>query len=47
MRLQVHPFAHWRRAVCPDAPLTLALLAEFAKINLWDYTPHAYHVNCA
>lgn len=44
-RLQVHPFNHWRAACRPDAPLDLALLDEFSKINKWDYTPLAYHVN--
>ncbi len=44
-RLQVHPFNDWRAACCPQAPLSLKLLDEFSRINKWDYTPRAYHVN--
>jgi predicted phosphodiesterase len=47
MRLQVHPFNHWRARHRPAAPLTADLLAEFAKINPWDYTPQAYWLNRA
>jgi len=44
-RLQLIPFLRWRQACCPDAPLTMELVSEFSKINRWDYTPLAYHVN--
>ena len=46
-RLQLIPFLRWREAICPDAPLRVELLDEFAKVNRWDYTPLAYHVNIA
>ena len=45
-RLQLHPFLHWRKACHPDAPPCRELLEEFSRINKWDYTPPAYHVNC-
>lgn len=45
-RLRIVPFLAWRAAQRPDAPLTPDLLAEFATINPWTYTPAAYHVNC-
>ncbi len=44
-RLQLIPFLLWREAGCPNAPLRVELLDEFAKVNRWDYTPLAYHVN--
>jgi len=44
-RLQLIPFLRWRQACCPDAPLAMELVGEFSKINRWDYTPLAYHVN--
>jgi predicted phosphodiesterase len=44
-RLQIHPFNHWRRVCRPNAPLDMKLLDEFSRIDKWDYTPPAYHVN--
>lgn len=44
-RLQVLPFLNWHHATCPAAPLTAALLPEFARANIWDYTPAGFHVN--
>jgi len=44
-RLQLLPFILWREACCPAAPFGLALLEPFSRINKWDYTPKAYHVN--
>ena len=44
-RLRISPFMAWRAACRPDAPVTPALLAEFATIDPWAYTPAAYHLN--
>ncbi len=44
-RLQVHPFNDWRKACHPQEPFSLKLLDEWSKVNKWDYTPRAYHVN--
>jgi hypothetical protein len=44
-RLRISPFMAWRAACRPGAPITPALLAEFATIDPWAYTPAAYHVN--
>lgn len=44
-RLRIHPFLRWRQVRHPGAPLTPALLAEFARIDPWEYIPSAYHVN--
>jgi predicted phosphodiesterase len=44
-RLQVHPFIHWHKACFPQEPQSMALLEQFSRINKWDYTPRAYHVN--
>ena len=41
-RLQVHPFLHWRQAVCPDAPLTPSLRLAFAEVDAERYRPPAY-----
>jgi diadenosine tetraphosphatase ApaH/serine/threonine PP2A family protein phosphatase len=38
-------FVCWREICCPEAPLTQELLEEFNKVNPWNYTPLAYHVN--
>ncbi len=44
-RLRVYPFLQWRAATWPDAPLSFELLGEFAKADVWDYTPLGFHVN--
>ncbi len=44
-RLRVLPFLSWHQATCPTAPLTADLLPEFARANIWDYTPRGFHVN--
>jgi predicted phosphodiesterase len=44
-RLRVLPFLNWHKAACPSAPLTADLLPEFARANIWDYTPVGFHVN--
>lgn len=44
-RLHLHPFIHWRLACCPAEPITPALLKRYARVNPWDYTPLAYHIN--
>lgn len=44
-RLRISPFMAWRAARRPGAPLTPELLAEFATIDPWAYTPAAYHLN--
>jgi predicted phosphodiesterase len=44
-RLQVLPFLNWRNAERPGAPLTRALLDEFASADPWPHTPLPYHVN--
>jgi len=46
-RLQVYPFLTWRNACRPDEPLSTDLLAAFSEVNVWDYTPAAFHVNMA
>ena len=42
-RLRLHPFLHWRMAVCPDAPFSMDLLDDFLKVDPWHYSPRAYH----
>lgn len=44
-RLEVLPFLHWHRHICPDEPQTFELLQRYTKVNKWDYVPAAYHVN--
>ncbi|MEW5985395.1 MAG: metallophosphoesterase family protein [Chloroflexota bacterium] len=44
-RLHLHPFVHWRLACCPAEPITPALLERYTRVNPWDYTPLAYHLN--
>jgi predicted phosphodiesterase len=44
-RMRVGPFLRWRAACRPGAPLTAALLDEFARVDIWQYTPSAYHLN--
>ncbi len=44
-RLQWGPFLRWRKACCPLEPLSLELLSRFSQVNIWDWTPLAYHVN--
>jgi Icc-related predicted phosphoesterase len=44
-RLRISPFMCWRAACRPGVPLSAELLAEFATINPWEYTPSAYHLN--
>jgi predicted phosphodiesterase len=44
-RPRVTPFLRWRAACCPDAPLTVDLLAAFAAADLWDCTPPVSRVN--
>ena len=38
-------FLRWHRACCPDAPLTGELLAQFSRVNPFDYMPSAYRIN--
>jgi predicted phosphodiesterase len=45
-RLRLGPFNAWRAAACPDTAIGAELLAEFAKVHVWDYIPAAYHINC-
>ena len=44
-RLRLASFNAWHSAVCPQTPISTALLAEFAKVNAWDYIPRPYHIN--
>ena len=44
-RLHVFPFIRWHQECYPSAPQTMALLEPFSKVNKWDYTDPAYHVN--
>lgn len=44
-RLQIHPFIHWRAAVCPYSPFAMDLLNEFTDDVRWAYTPPSYYVN--
>lgn len=44
-RLVVLPFLNWHAATCPTAPLTADLLPDFARANVWDYTPRGFHIN--
>lgn len=44
-RLRVLPFLNWHQAHCPTEPLTAHLLPEFARANIWDYTPRGFHIN--
>lgn len=44
-RLRLSTFNRWRSAICPETPISTALLAEFAKVNAWDYIPRPYHLN--
>jgi hypothetical protein len=41
-KLQVLPFLRWRRASCPDAPLTDETLARYADADRRVYIPAAY-----
>jgi predicted phosphodiesterase len=43
-RVQVHPFLQWRKACCPDAPLSLDLLKEFDKVDASQYALPAYRI---
>lgn len=45
VRPRVHPFLMWRTACCPERPISIALLADFAHIDPWDYTSSPYHIN--
>ncbi len=45
-RLELHPFLAWRQACYPDAPLTPALLEEFASVDRRAYIPRAYRAGC-
>jgi len=40
-------FLCWREICCPDAPSTGELLAEFSRVNPFDYMPSAYRINLA
>lgn len=44
-RVQVHPFLQWRKACCPNAPLSVELLKEFDKIDVNEYALPPYHVS--
>ncbi len=44
-RTRVGPFLRWRAVHRPNAPLTLALLDEFAALDPWEYTSPHFHVN--
>jgi predicted phosphodiesterase len=44
-RLKVLPFLNWHQATCPAEPVTTDLLPDFARANIWDYTPAGFHVN--
>ncbi|MGE5262478.1 MAG: metallophosphoesterase family protein [Acidobacteriota bacterium] len=41
-RAWLYPFLHWRHAICPEAPLTMSLLEEFAKVDPRGYMPEPY-----
>jgi predicted phosphodiesterase len=41
-RLELLPFLNWRKAHCPDAPFTEALLPAYAQVNPRDYLPAPY-----
>jgi predicted phosphodiesterase len=43
-RVQVHPFLQWRKACCPDAPLSFELLAEFDQVDAAQYALPAYRI---
>jgi diadenosine tetraphosphatase ApaH/serine/threonine PP2A family protein phosphatase len=43
-RVQVHPFLQWRKAFCPDAPLSVELLKEFDKVDVNEYALPAYRI---
>ena len=36
------PFLNWRRANCPERPLTRHLLADYARVDPFEYVPAAY-----
>ncbi|MHB8626766.1 MAG: metallophosphoesterase family protein [Aggregatilineales bacterium] len=44
-RPELYAFLEWRRAICPDAPLTMALLEPYSKVNRFDFMLPAYRVN--
>ncbi len=44
-RLELHPFQAWRRAECPDEPVSAALLECFEHVDKWPYIPPEYHIN--
>lgn len=44
-RPELYAFLEWRRATCPDEPLTMALLEPYSKLNKFDYMLPAYRVN--
>jgi predicted phosphodiesterase len=41
-RLELLPFLRWRHACRPGAPFTPGLLADYAAVERWRYTPRAY-----
>lgn len=41
----VHPFMVWRQAHCPERPISMDLLEDFARVDPWDYTGLPYRVN--
>jgi predicted phosphodiesterase len=46
-RLELPPFLGWRRATCPDRPLTPDLLADYARVDPIDYVHVAYRLGWA
>ena len=41
-RLELGPFLDWRRATCPDRPLTRDLLEDYGRADPFGYVPAAY-----
>ncbi|HVC34567.1 MAG TPA: metallophosphoesterase family protein [Chloroflexota bacterium] len=44
-RPEISPFLRWYDATCPDRPLTMDLLAEYAAVDRWAYRGPGHRVN--
>jgi predicted phosphodiesterase len=44
-RPEISPFLRWHESSCPDRPLTMDLLADYAQVDRWEYRGPNHRVN--